>query len=305
MANRHFGKLGDVWKHLPLCEVLAQERPALYAETHAGSAAYTPIDDAERCYGVHRFRAAARRDPVLAGSRHAGHLARTLGGRDPSPRDRPALTQEALVPGSPLLAMLELGASSRYVLCDMDPLSTGDLSSWAARLDLADRVSVITGDGMAAVAAKVLGGSRASSSAASALVHVDPYDPGAHEPGSVSALELTARLIDAGVAVMYWYGFDAPADRGWAGNALRDATGAALWCGDMLVTAADGTVRDDGDLGRATTPGTGFGIVLANVTTGSVDRCRALGTALARAYDGAPLPDGQAGALDFRVTTLS
>lgn len=38
MANRHFAKLADVWKHLPLVEVLSIERPANYWESHAGHA---------------------------------------------------------------------------------------------------------------------------------------------------------------------------------------------------------------------------------------------------------------------------
>jgi hypothetical protein len=246
VANRHFGRLGDVWKHLPLCEVLAQERPSLYAETHAGSAAYEALDNAERRYGVRRFDAVAERDSALTHSRYAVHLRRVLG--------------EGYIPGSPLLAMRELGTSSRYVLCDMDPGSTKDLSTWADRLGLADRVTTV---------------------------------------------ELTARLIASGVGVMYWYGFDAPDQRRWAMDALGEATDDALWCGDMLVTTADGAARDDGHLGRATTPGTGFGIVLANVSQASTDRCQALGAALARAYDGAPLPDGRAGALDFLVSTAT
>lgn len=39
MANRHFGKFADAWKHLVLGEVLVATSPARYAETHAGSAA--------------------------------------------------------------------------------------------------------------------------------------------------------------------------------------------------------------------------------------------------------------------------
>lgn len=301
MANRHFGKLGDVWKHLPLCEVLTVERPSLYAETHAGSAAYPPVDDPERRYGVHRFSSVAHRDAVLAGSRYVTHLDWALGGDDHGSSAASQTGVGPQVPGSPLLAMLELGGSPRYVLCDIDPASVQDLNVWAARLDLADRVTVVEGDGMAIVTERVLD----AAPDASAFVHVDPYDPDAREPGSVSALELTARLINTGVGVLYWYGFDAPADRGWALRSLGHATDAGLWCGDMLVTAADGAVHDDGDLGRATTPGTGFGIVLANVTPPTLDRCRALGSALARAYDGAALPDGRSGALDFQVLTAT
>ena len=49
MANRHFAKVADVWKHLPLVEVLSIERPRRYWESHAGSAFYEIAeDDAER-----------------------------------------------------------------------------------------------------------------------------------------------------------------------------------------------------------------------------------------------------------------
>lgn len=48
MANRHFGKVADVWKHLPLVEILAVDQPNQYGETHAGSAGYRLVDDSER-----------------------------------------------------------------------------------------------------------------------------------------------------------------------------------------------------------------------------------------------------------------
>ncbi len=51
MANHHFGKFADTWKHLVVNEVLADLRPTRYAETHAGSATYPMIADAEREYG--------------------------------------------------------------------------------------------------------------------------------------------------------------------------------------------------------------------------------------------------------------
>src|SRR5919201_4868027 len=50
MANPHFARIGDVWKHGPLVEVLTTMRPDLYAETHAGSAAYQLTPSPERGY---------------------------------------------------------------------------------------------------------------------------------------------------------------------------------------------------------------------------------------------------------------
>src|SRR2546422_7597359 len=44
--NHHFAELGDVWKHLPLAEVLRVNPPRLYWETHAGSASYLLTESA-------------------------------------------------------------------------------------------------------------------------------------------------------------------------------------------------------------------------------------------------------------------
>ena len=40
MGNPRFGTIGDVWKHLPLGDMLDRLRPSRYLETHAGSATY-------------------------------------------------------------------------------------------------------------------------------------------------------------------------------------------------------------------------------------------------------------------------
>ncbi len=75
---------------------------------------------------------------------------------------------------------------------------------------------------------------------------------------------------------------------------------ALLWSGDVLAT---GTSRTAGNLGRATTPGTGIGVILAHVQAGTVSACTAVGNALAGVYAGALLPDGSRGNLIFTTRT--
>lgn len=284
MANRHFAKAADVWKHLVLCELLALEQPARYAETHAGCAAYPMTDDAERRFGVLRFLDVARSMPILAATPYAGHTAdHVLGGA-------------RLYPASPLLAMLERGAAAGYLLCDVDPASTSDLKRWSDRLGLEDHVEVVEGDGLRAVGDAVLG----SRHAGSTLVHIDPFDAHAKQPGGRSSVELARDVIRAGVALLYWYGYDAPQQRAWV---VDDLAGAGpVWCGDILVTDAAVGTRAAGNLGAATTPGTGFGVVVANVSRDAIERCTALGEVLAAAYRGSTLPDGARGGLDFTAT---
>jgi hypothetical protein len=52
-----------------------------------------------------------------------------------------------------------------------------------------------------------------------------------------------------------------------------------------------------------TTPGTGFGVILANLQAGTVAACEALGNALSDAYADATLPDGETGNLAFKSST--
>lgn len=287
MANRHFGKLADVWKHLPLAEILSIERPQRYWETHAGNAQYAFIDDPERRYGAAQFVRVAGGRPRLARSRYRAHL-RAI---------NPPAGAMGSYPGSPLLAMLERGRECAYLLCDTDPASGENLRQSATELGLASCTQVVVGDGMTALHQALA----ATPAPGRVLAHVDPYDPRAAGPSGLSALDLARELIDHGVGLMYWYGYDRPGRRAWAFEELApSATAQTIWCGDTMVVAArDGGTRDDGDLGEATTPGTGFGIVCANVSDRSLAACQRLGQEIAEAYAGTALPDGSSGRLDF------
>jgi 23S rRNA A2030 N6-methylase RlmJ len=282
MANRHFGKITDVWKHGVLAEALDREPPARYAETHAGSGAYTIVHDREREFGILRFLEVAPRFTALARSPYRAVTASYVQG------DR------GLYPGSALQAMTMLGDASSYLLCDLDPESITDLRQWSHELGL-HNCEVAETDGMAAVAAWLDGEARGPR-----LVHIDPFDPDARVPGGYSALELAARVADSGTGLVYWYGYNEAADQAWALNKLATLTRAPLWCGDLLVTGASNA---PGDLGRATTPGTGFGVILANLQAGTIDAGAALGEALSAAYADAIFPDGHPGRLAFTSST--
>lgn len=35
MPYSHYGEIGDVWKHLPLCFFLTEEKPTVYVESNS------------------------------------------------------------------------------------------------------------------------------------------------------------------------------------------------------------------------------------------------------------------------------
>lgn len=283
MANRHFGKLADVWKHLPLAEITAMERPDHYCETHAGNASYPMVDDPERRFGVQRFHEIAESHSALRDSQYL-HLLRTFENDDGSLHT---------YPGSGLLAMLGRGNDASYLLCDLDPESVASLEAAAERIGVKD-VRGVVADGMTTVHDHV------SQLSGTTLVHIDPFDPTATGPSGLSALGLAVQLIDDGIGLLYWYGYDTPNERAWAAEALAQRVAGAtdIWCGDIMITTT-GTEPIDGDLGRATTPGTGFGIVCANLSSTTIDACARLGHELALAYDQVTLPSGEPGGIDF------
>ena len=278
MANIHFGGLGDVWKHLVLAEVLEREPPRWYAETHAGSAAYPLNREPQRDFGIWRFLAAAPRFAGLARSRYYA-IAESCAGASP-----------ATYPGSSLLAMTILGNNSSYLLCDLDPGSAADLRSWSGQLGLRN-CEVAGVDGMAAVAAYLARGEGRGDG----LVHVDPFEPDAAGPGGGSALECAAGVADSGSALLFWYADGQDAVPYGVPARLRALTHAPLWCGEVTVVTRDASARV---ARRAATPGV-VGVVLAHVQPTTADACAALGQALAQAYAGATLPDGQPASLTF------
>jgi 23S rRNA (adenine2030-N6)-methyltransferase len=282
MANRHFGNLGDVWKHLVLAEVLAIERPLHYWETHAGSASYPLSPSRARGYGVYGFREASRHDRVLAES----HYCRVLEGEV----DRSV----PMYPGSPLIAMRLLLSDTDYVFCDLDPASTDSLESAADGLGIDGRARCLTQDGLATI--------RDTSDAyagdpADVLVHVDPFDPTAEiEPG-LSAITLASELSRQGFKLIYWYGYGTLEERAWAWDMVGSQLG-SRWCGDL-------TTRSNALGGRHTPiadhgPMIGCGVLAANVPPATRHRLARLGTHLAATYGKLDTPAASARlALDF------
>src|SRR5918995_4949340 len=109
MANIHYAKIGDVWKHLPLAEVLAIERPGRYWESHAGSSSYPLTRSPERDYGVFLFLERAGSSSALESSAYRRLL-------DPRERGKTPPTY----PDSPRIAMEMLGDGAEFVFCDLD-----------------------------------------------------------------------------------------------------------------------------------------------------------------------------------------
>jgi 23S rRNA (adenine2030-N6)-methyltransferase len=286
MANVHYARIGDVWKHLPFAEVLSIERPGRYWESHAGSSSYSLTRSPERDYGVFYFlERAAGCSSALKGSAYR----RLLDPRERSERGRTPQTY----PGSPRIAMELLGsAGGRFVFCDLDGASLANIAEDARALGVpARRVRLVQGDGVSTLDGEFA--SLTEDEAAGTFLHVDPYRPLEPGLGGETPLGLFTRAAERGVGCMLWYGFDARSDRALVVEALREGIGGGAWYGEVSLRAEDlSEVGFD--------PGVlGCGVVMCNVGQEALAACGRLGEGLARAYSGARLPNGGDGALEF------
>ncbi len=272
--NNHFAELGDVWKHLPLAEILRVDPPRAYWETHAGSASYPLTESPSRLHGALRFLSLAPYDPDL---RSCAYLA--------------ALTHEpGVYPGSATLAMRSLGTSASYLFCDVDARSAASLLDASGGLD----VRVVDADGVSAIEREA---QLARVDARDVLVHVDPFEPFERvSRDSRTPVELAGWLADAGYRLVYWYGYDSVERRGWARDVIAGlAPHAELWCGDVLIPAS---------LVYPGRPGAwGCGVVLANAKETDTRVCERLGRALERISETDVVSGNDPPQLTFRVIT--
>lgn len=280
MANQHFAKIADVWKHLPLVEVLTIERPTVYAESHAGSAQYPLTRSAERDYGVFWFLDHADESSATAGSSYRAVLSKlTTHGRYPS-----------IYPGSAELAMMVLGTGATYILCDTDSGSAASLREGAMHAGLLERTRIVQDDGRTVVWNEA----ESSPELHDWAVHIDPFDAfGLGMRGGPSAVDLARRLGQKGALVAYWYGYSEPDRARWAWGEIaspirRDVS--SVWCGHVTFAEPE---SDSAILG--------CGVLLINAGQKSLDRCEELGRGLERIYQDAALPSGHRGSISFEA----
>jgi 23S rRNA (adenine2030-N6)-methyltransferase len=281
MANIHYARIGDVWKHLPLAEVLAIERPGSYGESHAGSSSYPLTRSPERDYGVFLFLERAGSSSALKGSAYRRLLYLRDRGETPP-----------TYPGSPLIAMeLLRGTGGRFLFCDLDGASLATIAEDAHALGVPQgRVRLVHGDGVSALEVELAG--LAEEAASGTFLHVDPYRPLESGHGAETPLGLFAHAAERGVRCMLWYGFDARDERAVVLEALRERIAGGASYGEVSLRADEipEVGFDPGVLG--------CGVVVCNVGHEALAACSRLGEGLAQAYADARLPNGGDGELE-------
>lgn len=289
MANRHYANIGDIWKHLPLAQILHAEQPTRYWESHAGNAVYSLAPGAARDYGLLHFLRAGAQVPILKESVYH-RLALRFAGNEP-----------ALYGGSPALSLSLLGgAGTEFLFCDADADSIMNIRMMAPKLGVPlERLRLVHGDGAGALAS--MAHATRVEDVAEAMAFLDPYDSLEAGDDESRPLRLFSELSGLGVQTLLWYGYGSEEEQRAFNTALAtqlredrlDPVTHNLWIGEIRLNHVE-RFSDDFHPGVL-----GCGLLCANLNGSSLALCTELGQALEAIYAGVMLPDGQRGDLQF------
>ena len=186
MANTHPANIGDVVKHLVLCEALATQ-PRRYIESHAGAYSYDLATVADPGPGgIWDFAHAANASRDLQNSAYA-RIALPLAGT----REKPGLYL-----GSVALAARLLERGTPIVAAETNTRTAERLRREAARAPQGQAITVVESDGLDLVVAEARAGD---------LVLIDPFDADAKSRGGLTSFDAFTHAAATGATVVLWH----------------------------------------------------------------------------------------------------
>lgn len=197
MPYQYFGRIGDIWKHLPLCEFLAIEQPNSYIETNAGYPEYSLTGTPEQDYGIGMVERRIDRCASLEESVYWRLLKRVPGNEKTVSRYL----------GSAALAMHVLGPrGTKFTFYDLEEEALCALRSYSRALSLTD-VVCLREDSRSALA--ILAGRLAPD----CFVHIDPYFVHKADAQGNTYFSGFVRVAASGAKGILWYGFNTLGER--------------------------------------------------------------------------------------------
>lgn len=192
MAYSHYGKQAEVWKHGPLCDILAAERPEVYVETNAAYASYTLHYTPEQRYGIYHF--------LEKGACHPAKDSLYF-----QLEQRAVATHHYI--GSPGLAMSLCGEQSRYIFFDLDAQALDSLQVFAESRQLASLITLQNRDSIAGMHELL------PHLPPDTFIHIDPYAIDEPDANGMTYLDVFEEAVGLGMKCFLWYGYQTSTEK--------------------------------------------------------------------------------------------
>jgi 23S rRNA (adenine2030-N6)-methyltransferase len=191
MPYNHAGEIGDIWKHLPICDILAIEKPRRYVETNSAFPFYILPRKPQLDYGIHRLINRIEEAPVLTES----VFYKTLQSLNEKPLKRYL--------GSPGLSMTILkDIACQFIFCDLEPEPLVEIHRFAETLGIGNDVKTYQGDSID------FGFRLVPELTEDDFVFLDPYAPFDQNKAGNSFFDLFIAMVRANIPCALWYGYD-------------------------------------------------------------------------------------------------
>jgi 23S rRNA (adenine2030-N6)-methyltransferase len=278
MGYSHFGQIGDIWKHLPLCSFLQNEAPRKYIESNSAYAHYRLDHTPEQQYGVDTFLNRALSSRTLANTPFVNLL-----------RSSSADSGLTRYLGSPGLAMTLMHERvEQYVFFDLDRAALANVDDYAKDLKLSRRVFTRNEDSLEGVH-RLLGELSPSD-----FIHFDPYFAFEKNGNGCDYFDVFLEAIRKKIKGMLWYGYNTLEQQALARqsmNAALDTNGIDRNTYNIRGIEIILSAITSGE--PAYNPGImACGIITGNLSAKSLGEFDALSDALVEIYKGAKMNNG-------------
>ncbi len=192
MSYEHYGRIGDIWKHLPLCNFLKNENPGCYIESNAACPVYDLTHSFERDYGIYKILNSVPESSVIANSVFYKTIKNYL--------DNVEKINTYL--GSPGLAINIMNANSNFIFCDLDKSSLDRIDQYYKTFDYTGNIELLHGDALKNI------GNKLNNYPEDSFLHVDPYLMFEENDEGMTFFDLFLDGVKLGMKSMLWYGYE-------------------------------------------------------------------------------------------------
>ncbi|MFO8020781.1 MAG: 23S rRNA (adenine(2030)-N(6))-methyltransferase RlmJ [Promethearchaeia archaeon] len=192
MGYKHYGNIGDIWKHLPLCSFLTNEEPRFYIETNSARPIYRLNHNPAREYGVYTFFRRVENSTLLSNTNYV-KLIQNL------PDNQNGLNTYL---GSPGLAMKILSSvSEKFIFFDIENKPLEAIQKFSENLNLKTIIETHCKD-------SIIGSYELLEKLTKQdFIHFDPYH--AFEKGKdyLSYFDVFLEATKRDIKCMLWYAY--------------------------------------------------------------------------------------------------
>jgi 23S rRNA (adenine2030-N6)-methyltransferase len=186
---RHFGRIGDIWKHLPLCAVVVNEDIQTYVETNSAYFDYELEHSLEQNYGIGLFIEKAKRYQELSDSEYYKLI-------------KPFFDKNKYLGSCGQVIHLLKDQPDKYIFFDLDKEALSSIEKSVVGFGLSHKVETVQKDSATGLInlIPILN--------SKSFVHIDPYVIYQKNKDGHSYLDGFFEAVKKGIKCFLWYGFD-------------------------------------------------------------------------------------------------